>query len=187
MLTEKLALHLSLPSLRRLTSLRTLDVTVPIKMSPAALHVNRFVWTRFMDMLLDLPAALGAHPYASVFPGTLAPASLPPKAPSGKLQTVRIAFGNPRWTALAEMPYVLGVVRALDWGRLDAVMERHWPQDEDDHARCARPGVSADSSGDVKPGRLQLSIASRPSSRAQVERAVLGKLSPQVKYISRFS
>ena len=136
------------------------------------MHANRFLWARLMDILLSLPTP---PPFVNS-PSPLAfsrPASHPPPP---RLERIHIAFGNPRWTALAEVPYVLGVVRALDWDPMDELVGRHWPQ----------PISTKAGSAAVATPRLELSIAARPTSRAQVERAVLGHVSMRVQRVLEF-
>lgn len=149
------------------------------------MHANRFLWARLMDVLLSLPVS----PPPPVFPSPS-----PRTATAARLERIHIAFGNPRWTALAEVPYVLGVVAALDWEPVDELVGRHWPQA---NVRTSPQQLTTKMSLQQQAGtktvalrqtetRLELSIAARPSSRAQVERAVLGHVSARVQRVLEF-
>lgn len=187
----------------RLLGLRSLRLFTPIKMSPTAVHINRLMWMRTMDIILSLPGSMISP---SVF--TSATSSRPPSSqyetkageyPRCKLSHLHITCGHPRWFAHAEVPYVLGVVRALDWKRLDEVIahtgiseplsnSRLQPSTKSHRSRAAGdlnaiPGERSEQ-GPEKPLRFQLGC--RPDRRVEVENALVQRLSPRVRDLLEF-
>ncbi|KAJ3551149.1 hypothetical protein NM688_g4888 [Phlebia brevispora] len=183
---QRLMQHMHVPSFSHLTALRTLYIAIPIKMSPTAFHVNRFMWSYAINILLSLPSTHTLFMSSPVSPSTpsvwtsdLAPLEEEKMCPP--LDLLRIQFGNPRWTALAELPYMLGVVDSLDWTRLDAVAQ---------HLRLGRsspvraPMSEAGQRQSKKP--LEIQIGCRPHRRADLRNAMLAEVSPSVGEIVGF-
>ena len=185
----------------RLLGLRSLRLFTPIKMSPTAVHINRLMWMRTMDIILSLPGSMISP---SMFPSTTS--SRPPSSqhdtkageyPRCQLDHLHITCGHPRWFAHAEVPYVLGVVRALDWKRLDEVIAHTGISEplSNSKLQSTKPrrsqavgdtAVTGERSeeGPGKPLRFQLGC--RPDRRIEIENALVQRLSPRVRDLLEF-
>lgn len=200
MLTERLEQSIRLPSMSHLTGLRTLYLFIPIKMTHTAVHVNRFMWTRTTDIIRSLPGPATFPLLSSSASHSLVSRRLTQEQAHARshLDRLRIICGDPRWFALADAPYVLSVVRALDWACLDDIVA-HTGLDSPSRSDDGMPSLegfrlpqtfgncATDGDDEIDFGKpLQIAIGCRPAHHTEVEKALLQNVSPRVRNVLTF-